>query len=76
MAWNKRSGHGKRAKAKTKAGIGIWFVGLSVCGSTIGTRRSDRSKVGMKSTPDLFWSEMYLASGTKEIEERWEYGNK
>lgn len=76
MAWNKRSGHGKRAKAKTKAGTGIWFVGLSVCGSMIGIRRSDGSKVGMKSTPDLFWSKMYLANGTKETEERWEYGNK
>ncbi len=64
-AWNKNSSRGRKAKAMTKAGTGIWFVGLSVCGSMIGIKRSDGCKVGMSYTPDLFWSEMYSASGTK-----------
>lgn len=56
---------GKRARAKIRAGTGIWFAGLSVCGSMIGIKRSSGCKVGMSYTPDLFWSEMYSASGTK-----------
>ena len=64
-AWNKNSSRGRKAKAMTKAGTDIWFVGLSVCDSMIGIRRSNGCRVGMKSIPDLFWSEMYLASGSE-----------
>lgn len=59
------SRNGKRARGKTKVGTGIWWLGLSVCGSMIGIRRSNGCRVGMKSIPDLFWSEMYSASGIK-----------
>lgn len=69
-AWNKNSSRGRKAKAMTKAGTDIWFVGLSVCGSMIGIRRSNGCRVGMKSIPDLFWSEMYSVNGTRAIAER------
>lgn len=68
--YGKNSKPGGRARAKTKAGTGIWFVGSSVCGSMIGIRQSNGCKVGMKSIQDLFWSEMYLASGTAVTAEK------
>ena len=68
MRYGKNSEPGRKARARTKADTGIWFVGLSVCGLPIGIKRSNGCKVGMKSIQDLFWNEMYTASGTKAIE--------
>lgn len=66
-AWNKNSSRGRKAKAMTKAGTDIWFVGLSVCGSMIGIERINGSRVGTKNTQDLFWNETSTANGTKVI---------
>lgn len=60
------SRNGKRARGKTKVGTGIWWLGLSVCGSMIGIERTNGCRVGMKSTPDLFWSEMCSTNGKGE----------
>jgi hypothetical protein len=61
------SKNGKRARGRTRAGTDIWWLGLSVCGSMIGIRRSDGSKVGMTSTQDLFWNETCSTNGTRVI---------
>lgn len=61
---------GKRARARTKAGTDIWWLGLSVCGSMIGIERISGSRAGTKNTRDLFWSEMSTANGTKVIAAR------
>ena len=68
MRYGKNSKPGARARARTKAGTDIWWLGLSVCGSMIGIRRSSGLKAGTKSTPNLFWNETYSASGIKVIE--------
>lgn len=70
MRYGKNYSLGKRAKGRTKADTDIWFVGLSVCGLPIGIRRSNGCKVGMTSTPDLFWNEMFMSNGKKETAER------
>ena len=69
MRFGKNFEHGVRARARTKAGTDIWYVGLSVCGLPIGIKRSNGCKVGMTSIQDLFWNEMYTVNGTREIEE-------
>jgi len=76
VAYAKNYRTGKRARATTKAGTDILWLGLSVCGSMIGIRRSNGLKDGTTSTLDLFWKETYLASGTRVIEVNQESGNE
>ena len=76
MASWKSYSAGKRARGRTKRGTEVLWLGLSVCGSMIGIRRSDGSRVGMTNTPDLFWNETCSVNGTKVIVVNQEIGNE